>query len=37
MERLIDDDRRLRRDYSAAFKASVLEQTRERGASVAGF
>ena len=36
MERLIDDDRRLRREYSAAFKASVLEQTRKRGASVAG-
>lgn len=36
MERLIDGERRLRREYSAAFKASVLEQTRERGASVAG-
>lgn len=36
MERLIDGDRRLRREYSAAFKASVLEQTREPGASVAG-
>jgi len=36
MERLIDGQRRLRREYSAAFKASVLEQTGERGASVAG-
>jgi len=36
MERLIDGERRLRREYSAAFKASVLEQTREPGASVAG-
>ncbi len=36
MERLIDDGRPMRREYSAAFKASVLEQTRERGASVAG-
>ena len=36
MERLIDGERRLRREYSAAFKALVLEQTRERGASVSG-
>ena len=36
MERLIDGERRLRREYSAAFKALVLEQTREPGASVAG-
>jgi transposase-like protein len=36
MERLIDGERRLRREYSAAFKASVLQQTREPGASVAG-
>ena len=36
MERLIDGERRLRREYRAAFKASVLEQTREPGASVAG-
>ena len=37
MKRLIDEERRpLRREYSAAFKASVLEQTRERGASVGG-
>ena len=36
MERLIDGERRLRREYSAAFKASVLARTREPGASVAG-
>lgn len=36
MERLIDGERRLRREYSTAFKALVLEQTRERGASVSG-
>ena len=36
MERLIDGERRLRREYSAAFKASVLDQTREPGASVSG-
>lgn len=36
MERLIDGERRLRREYSTAFKASVLAQTREPGASVAG-
>ena len=36
MERLINRVRRLRREYSSAFKASVLEQTRELGASVAG-
>lgn len=32
MERLIDGERRLRREYSADFKALVLRQTRERGA-----
>ena len=36
MERLIDGERRLRREYSADFKALVLRQTRERGASVSG-
>lgn len=36
MERLIDGERRLRREYSTAFKASVLAQTREPAASVAG-
>jgi len=36
MERLIDGERRLRREYSAAFKASVLAQTHEPGASVSG-
>ena len=36
MERLIDGERRLRREYSANFKALVLQQTRERGASVSG-
>ena len=36
MERLIDGERRLRREYSADFKASVVQQTRERGASVSG-
>ena len=36
MERMIDGERRLRREYSAAFNALVLEQTRERGASVSG-
>jgi transposase len=36
MERLIDGQRRLRREYSTAFKASVLQQTCEPGASVAG-
>lgn len=36
MERLIDGERRLRREYSTAFKASVLAQTREPGASVSG-
>lgn len=36
MERLIDGERRLRRKYSAVFKTSVLGQTREPGASVAG-
>ena len=36
MERLIDGERRLRREYSADFKALVLKQTRERGASVSG-
>lgn len=36
MERLIDGERRLRREYSADFKASVLQQIRERGASVSG-
>ncbi|AEB85702.1 transposase [Alicycliphilus denitrificans] len=36
MERLIDEERRLRREYSTAFKASVLAQTREPGASVSG-
>ena len=36
MERLIDGRRRLRREYSAAFKASVLQQTCQPGASVAG-
>ena len=34
MERLIDGERRLRREYSTAFKESVLAQTREPGASV---
>lgn len=34
MERLIDGERRLRREYSTAFKASVLAQTHEPGASV---
>ena len=36
MERLIDGQRRLRREYSADFKALVLAQTRGPGASVAG-
>ena len=36
MERLIDGERRLRREYSADFKALVLRQARERGASVSG-
>lgn len=36
MERLIDGGRRLRREYSADFKALVLSQTRDPGASVAG-
>ena len=36
MERLIDVERRLRREYSADFMASVLQQIRERGASVSG-
>jgi len=36
MERLIDGERRLRREYSTVFKASVLAQTREPGASVSG-
>jgi len=36
MERLIDGERRLRREYSRAFKASVLAQTHEPGASVSG-
>ena len=36
MERLIDGERRLRREYSTAFKASVLAQTREPAASVSG-
>lgn len=36
MERLIVGERWLRREYSTAFKASVLAQTREPGASVSG-
>lgn len=36
MERLIDGERRLRREYSADFNASVVQQTLERGASVSG-
>lgn len=36
MERLIDGERRLRREYSADFKTSVVLQTQERGASVSG-
>lgn len=36
MERLIDGERRLRREYSADFKAVVMDQTREPAASVAG-
>ncbi len=36
MERLIDGERRLRREYSADFKEAVVQQTRERGASVSG-
>lgn len=36
MERLIDGERRLRREYGVAFKTTVLAQTREPGASVSG-